>query len=112
MPGEVLGFPADDVHRHSNSVDALADTVDQARAAVHEVTMDTQAYGQLCQFLPGLLSPIFLLAVDALAETGESLRETATNLRSAVSATTATDATTADSIRQTTWPLGPSVPQP
>jgi hypothetical protein len=52
--------------------------------------MDSQAYGQLCQFLPGLLSPLFGSAVevmndavDALAETALKLRATATDMDSA-----------------------------
>jgi hypothetical protein len=91
LPGDELQFPADAVHRHAGSVDGIADAVRQARSAVHEVTMDTQAYGQLCQFLPTLLSPIFALAIEALDDSGEALRETAGNLRAVVSSTTTTD---------------------
>ncbi|MFC4069570.1 type VII secretion target [Actinoplanes subglobosus] len=100
MPGEeLLRFPAEDVLRHAGSTDAVADAVEQARSAVREVTMDPQAYGQLCQFLPGLLSPIFAEAASALTDTGESLRGTAHHLRAAAASITATDTTAGDSIR-------------
>jgi hypothetical protein len=58
---------------------------------VHEVTMDTAAYGQLCQFLPAILSPVFGMGVDALYGSVDSLRETATKLRTAASTTRGTD---------------------
>jgi hypothetical protein len=94
-------FPAAAVQQHAGSVDGIADAVGQARSAVHEVTMDNQAYGQLCQFLPGLLSPVFALAIGALDDAGDSLRETATNLRTVVSTTTATDESAAYRVRAT-----------
>lgn len=74
--------------------------------------MDGQAYGQLCQFLPSLLSPIFALAASALAETGESLRETAHKLRTAVTDITDTDASAADGIRHTVRSDGESGSSP
>jgi hypothetical protein len=52
-----MPFPADSVRRHAAAVDAIAADVEQARGAAAEVTMDTQAYGMLCQFLPALLMP-------------------------------------------------------
>jgi hypothetical protein len=50
VPGEYLQFPPAEMRRHAGSVEAIADAVRDARAAVHAVTMDTEAYGQLCQF--------------------------------------------------------------
>jgi hypothetical protein len=89
--GEVIQFPIALVQQHAGTVDHVADAVEMARSAVHEVAMDTQAYGQLCQFLPVLLSPIFGLALDALHESVGSLQETASKLRTAASTTQATD---------------------
>lgn len=71
--------------------------------------MDPQAYGQLCQFLPGLLNPIFALAASALTDTGESLRETAHHLRAAAAGITATDTAAANMIRDAGRP---GVPPP
>jgi len=99
VPGEEIQFPADAVRGHAGSVDGIADAVRQGRSAVHEVTMDTQAYGQLCQFLPTLLSPIFALAIGALDDAEDALRETADNLRAVVSSTTATDESAAHGVR-------------
>jgi hypothetical protein len=99
MPGDEIQFPAGAVQQHAGSVEGIADAVKTARSAVHEVTMDSQAYGQLCQFLPNLLSPIFGMAIGALDDADESLRETASNLRAVVSSTTTTDESAARGVR-------------
>jgi excreted virulence factor EspC (type VII ESX diderm) len=80
MSGE-LSVEAAAVHRHAAGVDEVADAVRLAASAVHDVTMDSQAYGQLCQFLPGLLTPLFGLARAAMTRSAGSLGETATKLR-------------------------------
>lgn len=89
--GGTMRFPVGQVRRHAGTVDQVGDGVELARSAVHEVTMHPQAYGQLCRFLPALLSPVFGLAVDALHEATDSLRETAVNLRTAATSTQAAD---------------------
>lgn len=100
MAGEIIEFPIALVQRHAATVDAVADAVSTARSAVHEVTMDTQAYGQLCQFLPALLSPVFGLALDALHESIGSLQDTADKLRMASSNTETTDTARSTAIAQ------------
>jgi uncharacterized protein YukE len=107
--GDQMQFPAAAVRRHATGVEEIADAVRQARSAVHEVTMDSQAYGQLCQFLPGLLSPVFVLAVGALDDADEALRETATNLRAAADSTTTTDEQAGGRVRAAAGPL-PELP--
>lgn len=89
--GEWVRFPVEAVQAHAGTVDEIRDAMDQARSAVGEVTMDTQAYGQLCQFLPLILSPIFGRALEAVRDTVDALDETATNLRTAASNTSGTD---------------------
>lgn len=91
MPGDSIELPAAAVLQHAHSVDGVADDVHQARGAVRDVSMDTQAYGQLCQFLPSLLSPLFTLASASLYDAEDSLRETSLKLRAVVRETTATD---------------------
>lgn len=91
MAGEVVEFPIGLVRQHAGTVDNVAGAVEMARSAVHEVTMDTGAYGQLCQFLPALLSPVFGMALDALQESMGALHETATKLRTAAGSTESTD---------------------
>jgi hypothetical protein len=91
MAAEGVRFPVEAVRQHAGSVQQVADAVGHARAAVHEVTMDTGAYGVLCQFLPGLLAPVFAAAVSALTESGAALHETALGLRAVADSTQATD---------------------
>ncbi|WP_203840575.1 hypothetical protein [Winogradskya humida] len=69
--------------------------------------MDTQAYGQLCQFLPGLLSPIFAIAIGAFDDADDSLRETADKLRAVVAGTTSTDDLTSQNVRAAGGGPGP-----
>lgn len=85
-----LEFPAEAVLRHASAVSEASDEMARARSAAGEVAMDSQAYGQLCQFLPALLSPLFGSAtevmsdaVDALGETSVRLRATATEMNAA-----------------------------
>jgi hypothetical protein len=91
MTGAGLEFPARPVEQHAGHVEQVADAVATARAAVHDVTMDNGAYGMLCQFLPGVLSPVFGLGVDALAGSVDALQETAARLRGTAAAMLGTD---------------------
>jgi hypothetical protein len=102
-------FPADAVLRHATAVDEAAEQMGQARSAVREVIMDGRAYGQLCQFLPGLLSPIFDSAADVMTDAVDSLSETALKLRSTSSAMEATDAGSARRISNAAG-AGPVLP--
>ncbi|GAA2649801.1 hypothetical protein GCM10010436_76640 [Paractinoplanes durhamensis] len=53
--------------------------------------MDSAAYGQLCQFLPGLLSPVFTGAAEVMADAVEALSETALKLRATAGGMDAAD---------------------
>jgi hypothetical protein len=85
-------FPSSSVLRHAAAVGDASDQMTQARSAVCEVTMDSQAYGQLCQFLPGLLSPLFSIAVDVMNHAVDALAETELKLRATAAAMEAADA--------------------
>jgi len=91
MAGDLVRFPADQVVRQAASVEEAADAMQTARSAVHDISMDTGAYGQLCQFLPAILSPIFGMGAEALYTTVDSLHETAANLRGTVTSMVGTD---------------------
>jgi uncharacterized protein YukE len=68
------------VRAHGETVREIAAGVDQARAAAAQVYMGREAYGQLCQFLPGMFDETQSAAVDALTEASSALDETATKL--------------------------------
>lgn len=97
-------FPADSVLEHAATVSGASEQMAQARSAVREITMDSQAYGQLCQFLPGLLSPLFGSAVEVMNDAVEALDETALKLRATVSAMDTTDAGGARRVENTADP--------
>jgi Excreted virulence factor EspC, type VII ESX diderm len=84
-------FPADAVLRHAAATGEASARMAQARSAVHEVTMDSEAYGQLCRFLPALLSPLLADAVEVMNGAVEALGETALKLRSTATALQAAD---------------------
>jgi uncharacterized protein YukE len=92
MPADGMQIPIDAVRAHAGTVDQVGAEMEQARSAVTEVTMDTGAFGQLCQFLPAVLSPVFGLALDALDGTIDALHSTADDLRATADAASATDA--------------------
>ncbi|WP_203840441.1 type VII secretion target [Winogradskya humida] len=102
----------DEVRTHAGTVDRVAGDVETARSAVHEVSMDTGAYGQLCQFLPGLLSPLFGLALEAMNESADALQETATKLRAAADETESTDQGTAIRVRAAGSAATPAIELP
>ncbi|UQU67766.1 hypothetical protein COUCH_16460 [Couchioplanes caeruleus] len=107
MAADEVRFSAAAAQQHAANVDGIADAVRLARSAVRQVTMDTEAYGQLCQFLPGLLSPVFSLAIGALDDADDALRETAANLRLVADETTTTDEAVAGRVRVATGPTPP-----
>ena len=98
MTSEQARVPIGLVRHRAGEVDRTADAIREVRSAVREVTMDSSAYGQLCQFLPALLTPVFGLAVAALNESVDALRETAGGLRVVADSTEATDERSADRV--------------
>lgn len=86
-----MRFPAEAVRQHATAVGEAADLMAVARSAVREVGMDRQAYGEICQFLPGLLEPLFGDAVDVLNGAVDALSETALKLRATAATIEATD---------------------
>ena len=97
-------FPAGSVLRHAAEVNAAADHLTEARSAARQVTMDSQAYGQLCQFLPPLLSPLFDSAVAVMNEAVDALGETALKLRATAALMQAADAGSARGVHDAAGP--------
>ena len=71
---------------------------------MREVSLDSQAYGQLCQFLPALLSPLFGAAADVINGAIEALGETALKLRTTATAMQAADAGSASRVENAAGP--------
>lgn len=86
-----MEFPAEAVGNHAGVVSDTSEEIARARTAVGAVTMDSQAYGQFCQFLPTMLSPLFGIATEAMDDAVEALAETALKLHATASDMTATD---------------------
>ncbi|GIF09506.1 type VII secretion target [Actinoplanes siamensis] len=86
-----MRFPAEVVRQHATAVSEVAERMAVARRAVRDVSMDRQAYGEICQFLPGLLNPLFTGAVDVLNGAVDALSETALKLNATAATIEATD---------------------
>jgi hypothetical protein len=84
-------MPTAAVAAHASSVDAAADGMETGRGAAAQVQMGTEAYGQICAFLPGLIDPVADRVVTALGESAAALRETALHLRAAAAAAESAD---------------------
>lgn len=97
-------FPAASVFQHADAVREASDQMTQVRSAVREVSMDRQAYGQLCQFLPGLLSPLFDNAAEVMNDAVEALAETALKLSATATAMEATDVGSANRLHRAGGP--------
>jgi hypothetical protein len=91
MTADRIQFPAQTVERHAAVVTQVGEAIELARSAVHDVTMDSGAYGVLCQFVPVILSPVFALGADALHRTVDVMHETAADLRATAASMSATD---------------------
>ncbi|GAA1643115.1 type VII secretion target [Actinoplanes couchii] len=96
-----MRFPPEVVRQHAAAVGEVAERMAAARSAVREVSMDRQAYGELCQFLPGLLEPLFGGAVDVMNGAVDALSETALKLRVIAATIEATDVDNADRLTET-----------
>ncbi|GAA2487427.1 hypothetical protein [Winogradskya humida] len=101
---EGMAFPAETVLRHAGSVGEASDGMAQARDAAATVAMGSEAYGQLCQFLPALLNPLFSGATDVLSDAVDALGETELNLRATASAMTGADSGSAQRFRSAVVP--------
>jgi hypothetical protein len=99
-----MEFPAEAVLRHASAVSEESEEMVQARAAAGEVAMDSQAYGQLCQFLPALLSPLFGSATEVMSDAVDALGETSLKLRATATEMNAADAGSARRLNAATIP--------
>ncbi|WP_341715819.1 type VII secretion target [Micromonospora sp. FIMYZ51] len=94
-----MQMPITALDRHATAVDEAADRITTARSAAAQVQLGTQAYGQICAFLPRLIDPVGERAVTALDEAATALRETATSLRTVAATTESTDQGNARRVR-------------
>ncbi|KUL28789.1 hypothetical protein ADL15_31105 [Actinoplanes awajinensis subsp. mycoplanecinus] len=95
-----MGFPAEAVRQHAAAVSEVVEQMTQARSAVHEIVMDDQAYGEICRFLPGLLSPLFAGAVEVVNGAVDALAETALMLRATADTIEVTDVDSAQQLTE------------
>ncbi|HEY6424639.1 MAG TPA: type VII secretion target [Pseudonocardiaceae bacterium] len=69
------------LREHAKKIDGFADRLAQAVDAAREMSLPTDAYGQLCQMLPAMLNPLQDIGVTALDSGARRLDTTATNVK-------------------------------
>lgn len=74
---------------HAGHVEMSATHVDQIAGAV--ATLDAEAFGLMCAFLPPILNQAWPTNLQAIRATAESLRTTANQLRTAANDLAETD---------------------
>jgi len=83
MSYEVL---TDDLRAHVSHLEGLMDRVQTAMQAAQTVSMDDQAYGLICAFLPGILNPMEEKGAQAMTAASDALGTTADNVNQAIAA--------------------------
>lgn len=73
----------DDLTAHASHLDGLADRLDTALSAAQTAAMSDDAYGLLCAFVPPIINPMEEKALAAVKSSGEAVRTTADNVRTA-----------------------------
>ncbi|MFC7531844.1 type VII secretion target [Actinoplanes sp. GCM10030250] len=93
-----MNVSPENVHRHADRLDAIADEVGAARSAAG--IPQSGAYGRLCAVVPVLLAELQTPLTDTIATAKQSIRDAAETLREAASLYASTDEAAAFSLRQ------------
>jgi hypothetical protein len=70
-----------ELRTHADKIDRLASRLGEALFAARHVSMQKDAYGKICSFIPPLMNDIERDAYEALAAGQNGLTEIATNIR-------------------------------
>jgi hypothetical protein len=85
---------ADELTTHAGKVDGFTDRLRTAVDAAHQVTMNNEAFGVICQPFAAMLQPFEERGVEALRQGVEAMTDTAGKVRNTM--TTYTDTETAE----------------
>ena len=101
MTGSKFQVDSASLVAHASTVDSTGEELARIADAGRAVQTDTEAYGQLCQFVPVLLNGLQQAMVDGMNTAAASAHQTAASLRSVAAAYDSADAATADRLRKT-----------
>jgi hypothetical protein len=102
--GDGFAVATNELRAHADHVAGVAATVRQGHDAAETVRLGTEAYGRLCQFVPGLIDPMQREAAELLADVSSALVETGERLHHAAEAYVAADERAAESAHRTGSP--------
>jgi Excreted virulence factor EspC, type VII ESX diderm len=80
MSSPIYETSAAALRRHARTLDIVGQAVDQAAQAA-QTTLDTEAFGILCQFLPPFVATSQTQTRDAIQAMADQARSTASRLR-------------------------------
>jgi hypothetical protein len=91
QPGDVVAVDPASLINHASHLDGIASDIGVVTDAAMYVRMDVGAYGQVCAFVPSLLSNLSNPLSQGLDAVTRSLRDTANRLRLAAAEYSAAD---------------------
>jgi hypothetical protein len=91
-------MPLEAVRAHANTLDTVSADLTTAHGAANQVYLDTEAFGILCQFLPGMFDPVLRATVDGIGKSSSTLTTLGGKLRTAASNSETADTQNAASI--------------
>jgi excreted virulence factor EspC (type VII ESX diderm) len=101
MTGQAFDVVPEDLTAHASHLDGLTDRLSQALDAANTVSMNDEAYGILCSFLPLIINPLEEKAIQALKDAVDGVTTTADNVRITANQYRDTDDTNAAPFDQT-----------
>ncbi|MCU7724309.1 type VII secretion target [Actinoplanes sp. KI2] len=101
MSGDQFQVKSSDLVSHAVEVDAIGDGLGVAQQAGEAVHVDTDVYGELCQFVPAILNGLQSHLIDGLGTAVAAAHDTADALRSTAADYDAADGNAADRLRST-----------
>ncbi|MFF5291821.1 type VII secretion target [Paractinoplanes globisporus] len=99
--GDQMQVDSGELVVHAGQVDGIGDQLTTAQQAGSAVRVDSSAYGQLCQFVPALLSILQDRMIEGIAAAASSAHDTANALRSVAADYAGSDSRAAERIRST-----------
>ncbi len=88
----------EELHAHAKKLEAMGDRLKTAQDAANEVTMNTDAYGQICSFFVPTVQDASQPGIDALARASTAIRESARKVVDTAETYETTDASNAESL--------------
>lgn len=99
--GDHVRVDSGELVAHAGQVDGIGDQLTTAQQAGGAVRVSSEAYGQLCRFVPALLNGLQNQVIDGISAAAASAHDTADALRAVAAGYSSADSRAADRVRNT-----------